>query len=112
MTYILYFNIFQLYIKLTDDFNKVLDGRTVPPTATMDTFRRGFGANVVMRMGTQQILIKLGVGCSPCMQEVKGSTPTGGTCPNDFSDPIDQDIRTQWALSWKIEDIYFFLGEY
>ena len=21
---------------------------------------------------------------------------------NDFSDPIDQDIRTQWALSWKI----------
>ena len=22
---------------------------------------------------------------SPCIQEVKGSTPTGGTCPNDFS---------------------------
>ena len=38
----------------------------------------------------------------PCMQEVEGSTPTGGICPNDFSDPIDQDIRTQWALSWKI----------
>ena len=36
------------------------------------------------------------------MQEVEGSTPTRGTCPNDFSDPIDQDIRTQWALSWKI----------
>ena len=36
------------------------------------------------------------------MQEVEGSTPTGGTCPNDFSDPTDQDIRTQWALSWKI----------
>ena len=36
------------------------------------------------------------------MQEVEGSTPTGGTCPNDFSDPMDQDIRTQWALSWKI----------
>ena len=35
------------------------------------------------------------------MQEVEGSTPAGGTCPNDFSDPIDQDI-TQWALSWKI----------
>ena len=32
----------------------------------------------------------------------RGSTPTGGTCPNDFSDPIDQGIRTQWALSWKI----------
>ena len=29
-------------------------------------------------------------------------TPTRGTRPNDFSDPIDQDIRTQWALSWKI----------
>ena len=28
-------------------------------------------------------------------QEVEGSTPTGGTCPNDFSDPIDQDIRTE-----------------
>ena len=36
------------------------------------------------------------------MQEVDGSTPTGGTCPNNFSDPTDQDIRTQCALSWKI----------
>ena len=35
-------------------------------------------------------------------QEVEGSTPTGGTCPNDFSDPVDQDIPTRWALSWKI----------
>ena len=42
------------------------------------------------------------IGCSPCTQEVEGSTPTGGICPNDFSDPVDQDIRTQWALSWKI----------
>ena len=44
----------------------------------------------------------IGCRCSPCTQEVEGSTPTGGTCPNDFSDPIDQDIRTQLALSWKI----------
>ena len=29
-------------------------------------------------------------------------TPYGGACPNDFSDPIDQDIRTQCALSCKI----------
>ena len=36
------------------------------------------------------------------MQEVEGSTPTGDTCPNNFSDPIDQDIHTHWALSWKI----------
>ena len=36
------------------------------------------------------------------MQEVEGSTPTEGTCPNNFSDPIGQDIRTQWALSWKL----------
>ena len=36
------------------------------------------------------------------MQEVESSTPTGDTCPNNFSDPIDQDTRTQWALSWKI----------
>ena len=35
------------------------------------------------------------------MQEVEGSTPTGGTNPNDFSNPIDQHIRTQLALSWK-----------
>ena len=35
------------------------------------------------------------IGCSPSTQEVEGSTPTGGTCPNDFSDPVDQDIRTQ-----------------
>ena len=39
------------------------------------------------------------IGCSPFMQEVQGSTPTGGTCPNNFFDPIDQDIRTQCALS-------------
>ena len=24
------------------------------------------------------------IGCSPCTQEVEGSTPTGGICPNDF----------------------------
>ena len=35
------------------------------------------------------------------MQEVEGSTPSGGTCPNDFSNPIDQYIRTKRALSWK-----------
>ena len=46
--------------------------------------------------------LALWIGCSPCTQEVEGSTPTGGTCPNDFSNPIDRDIRTQWALSWKI----------
>ena len=37
------------------------------------------------------------------MQEVEGSTPTGGTCPNDFSDPIDQDIRTH-AVSSELEN--------
>ena len=42
------------------------------------------------------------IGCSLCKHEVGGSTPTGGTCPNDFSDPIDQDIGTQCALRWKI----------
>ena len=42
------------------------------------------------------------IGCSPCTKEVEGSTPTGGTCPNDFSDPIDQDTRTQCTLTWKI----------
>ena len=36
------------------------------------------------------------------MQGVEGSTSTGGTCPNDFFDPVDQDIGTQCALNWKI----------
>ena len=27
--------------------------------------------------------------------------PTGSTCLNDFANPVDQDIRTQCALSWK-----------
>ena len=27
-------------------------------------------------------------------QGIEGSTPTGGTCPNDFPDPTDQHIRT------------------
>ena len=35
------------------------------------------------------------IGCSPCTQEAEGSSPTEGTCPNDFSDPVDQEIRTQ-----------------
>ena len=35
------------------------------------------------------------------MQEVEGSTPSGGTCPNDFSNPIDQYIRAKCALSRK-----------
>ena len=35
------------------------------------------------------------------MQEVEGLTPSGGTCPYDFSNPIDQYIRTKRALSWK-----------
>ena len=29
------------------------------------------------------------IGCSPFTQEVEGSTSTGGTYPNEFSDPID-----------------------
>ena len=36
------------------------------------------------------------------MQEVEGSTHMGGTCPNDFSNPADQDVHIQCALSWKI----------
>ena len=36
------------------------------------------------------------------MQEVKGLTPTGSTCLNDFSHPVVQDICTECALSWKI----------
>ena len=44
----------------------------------------------------------LWIGCLPFMQEVEGLTPTGGTCSNNFYDPINQDIGTQCALSWKI----------
>ena len=35
------------------------------------------------------------------MQEVEGSTATGGTFTNNFSNPIDQDICVQYAVSWK-----------
>ena len=35
------------------------------------------------------------------MTGVEGYTPTGGTCPNYFSNPIDQYIHTQCALSLK-----------
>ena len=38
----------------------------------------------------------------PSMQGVEDLTPTGGTCPNDFSNPIDQNIHTWCALSQKI----------
>ena len=41
------------------------------------------------------------IGYSPFTSEVESSTPTGGTCPNDFSDLIDPDIRTRYAFSWK-----------
>ena len=33
---------------------------------------------------------------------VHGGSRGFDTCPNDFSDPIAQDIRTQCALGWKI----------
>ena len=36
------------------------------------------------------------------MHKVKDSTSTHGTCPKNFSNPLDQDICTQCALSWKI----------
>ena len=39
------------------------------------------------------------------MQEVEGSTPSGGTCANDFSNPIDQYIRTKCALSRKWQSV-------
>ena len=33
---------------------------------------------------------------------IKDSTPMGGTCPNNFSSPVDQDIHIPYALGWKI----------
>ena len=47
------------------------------------------------------IALYLEHGCLRFTQEGEGSTLTRGTCPNDISDPIDQDICTQCALSWK-----------
>ena len=40
----------------------------------------------------------------------RGFDPTGGTCLNDFSDPIDQDIRTWWALSWLVIAVSLNVG--
>ena len=43
--------------------------------------------------------------CSPFTQQVKGSTSTSGTYSNGFfSETIDQDIRTQYALSLAVGD--------
>ena len=42
------------------------------------------------------------IGCLPFTQGVGDSTPTGGTGPNDFSDPTEQNIRTPCTLRWKI----------
>ena len=42
------------------------------------------------------------IGCLPFTQGVEGSSPTSSTCPNDFSDPVNQDTSTQCALTWKI----------
>ena len=41
------------------------------------------------------------IGYSPFTQGVEGSTPTGGICLNDISDPIDQDIRTHCSPRWE-----------
>ena len=38
----------------------------------------------------------------PFTEDVEGLTPTGGTCLNDFSGLVNQDILTQCTLSWKI----------
>ena len=54
------------------------------------------------RQNFQAERLALWIGCLPFTLGVEGSTPTDGTRPNDFSDPIDQDIRTQCAPSWKI----------
>ena len=50
-------------------------------------------------------------GCSLFTQGVEGSTPTGGICLNNFSDPIDQDICTQCALSCKNSGIRVVVGD-
>ena len=71
------------------------DGRTAPDVWGNGSVPLSHSGNVVTRIGIHTCLIKLWIGCLPCTQEVEGSTPTGGTSPNDFSDPIDQDIRTQ-----------------
>ena len=42
------------------------------------------------------------VGCLRFTQDVEGLTTTGGTCLNDFSGPVNQDILIQCTLSWKI----------
>ena len=80
------------------------DGRTAPGVCGNGSVPLSHSGNVVTRIGihththTQRFVLESlaqWIGCSPCTQGVEGSTPTGGTCPNDFSDPIDQDIRTQ-----------------
>ena len=94
---------------LAKHFKHNEDRRTAPGVCGNGSVPPSHSGNVVTGIGihTHTMWTRLTespakwVGCSPCTHEVEGSTPTGGTCPNDFSDPIDQDIRTHLALSWK-----------
>ena len=45
-------------------------------------------------------------------QEVKGSSPTGGTCMNNFSDPIDHDICTKACSELENSSINVAVGEH
>ena len=81
------------------------DGHTAPGVYGNGSVPLSHSGNVVTRIGIHThiyIVFKRRIGCSPCTQEVAVRLPLGGKCPNDFSDPIDQETRTQWALSWKI----------
>ena len=79
------------------------DGRTVPGVCGNGSVPLSHSGNVVTRIGIHTHTrvhkrtvehLALWIGCSPFTQVVEG-TSTSGTCPNDFSDTVDQDIHTQ-----------------
>ena len=82
------------------------DGRTAPGVYGNGSVPLSHSGNVVTRIGihTKKTAERLAewLGYSPFTQEIEGSTPSSGTCPNCFSDTKVQDLRTYCALSWNI----------
>ena len=69
-----------------------MDGRMAPRTVAMDTFRWGSGGTSFGEWEHNNNKNLISVSGEPGLVDrvfalhagVEGSTPTGGTCPNDF----------------------------
>ena len=88
------------------------DGRTAPGVCGNGSVPLSHSGNVVTRIGINthtHTWDPLKCGEPGLVDRVlalhagsRGFDSTRGHMSERFSDPVDQDIRTQWALSWKI----------